>query len=68
MYNAFDENMLILEVSQVKELYTTPEAQILCFAPVESLANTPMEEYAQRIGAQNEDDSIDIEISGIEKP
>lgn len=52
----------------MKELYTTPEAQILCFAPVERLANTPMEEYAQRIGAQNEDDSIDIEISGIEKP
>lgn len=49
----------------MKDLYISPEAQILCFAPVERLANTPMEEYAERIGYKD-DDSIDVPIPSSE--
>ena len=45
----------------MKEQYMVPEAKIVCFAPVERLAGTPVENYNSLIGAES-DDEINTEI------
>ena len=48
----------------MKELYIAPEVLIMCFAPVEELANSDWASYAIRSGSTP--DTPDEEIASVE--